>query len=158
MASRLLKMKKTHIQAIKFVFVSGVGWLLDMCVYTYLVALVGITAFTANLVSGSCGALFSFIVSHERIFEKNKTGLTLKVPIYLAYTVVNIVVASFCIKLVQNWMILATAPCSFCQIKGFYPVVAKIIVTPFTLAMNFVVSRILSERFGSPEHSGQGEV
>ncbi len=122
-----------------FAAASGLGWLLDMAVFTALVSWTGFSPFVANLVSGCVGMTFAFIVAHERIFRKNETALTRKIAFYIVYSLAAIIAASAAIGALQPLMLPFLNPAAAA-------VAAKIIVTPFTLALNFLVARLTSER------------
>ncbi len=138
--SRLPKLLK---QAIAFIGISGLGWIIDFAIYTLLNQ--WIEATYANMISAAVGVSFVFWVSTRKTFRNNIKRLSLKWKylIYMVYQICAILGASFLIGFVESsivpaigWEIL---------IKYSY-IAAKIMVTPFTLALNFVVMKILVEK------------
>ena len=87
--------KKLFIQAIKFVGISGIGWLIDFGVFTIL-GLLGIPSWICNIISSLCGVTFVFFVSTRKTFEVSLKRLTLrqKYVIYVLFEIIIILVAS----------------------------------------------------------------
>ena len=141
-------MKKTkHIFLfLQFAGLSGLGWLLDISILLTLVSAFKLDPSLANMVSSCTAALAVFLLSRELIFNKASKVLSLRITIYLIYTLSVIVVASIAIgmivpilrplagNIIGEWTLVALVG------------VAKIIVTPPQLIMNFYMSRFISER------------
>lgn len=128
-------------QAALFVGVSGVGWLLDTGVFLALSGPGGWPLLGANVVSGSCGALFVFACSARGIFRRNAGSMTAKVAALLGFNAVVIVASSVVLTALAAGLARMGAP------AAWVPLGAKVLVTPVTLALNFVVVRYLLERF-----------
>lgn len=108
---------------VRFGFVSGIGWLIDFCLFV-LLGCFGTPVWVANTVSASVAVLFVFFASVCHVFEYEGGYLLGKLLTYIAYQVVAILVASFLIDALTQWFELV-------------PVLAKIIITPFTFYANF---------------------
>lgn len=141
---------------LKFGGLSGLGWLADAAILLALVGFLGVVPFAANLVSSSVAALSVFLLSRELIFAKAAGRTALRIAAYLAYVFLLICVASVGVQLISTWArefaeahrttLSATA------VAG----IAKVLVTPPQLILNFMVSRHMSERKAGDRHAIQG--
>ena len=131
---------------LQFGGLSGLGWLADACILLALVHFLGVAPFAANLISSSVAALSVFLLSRELIFNKESGRTGLRIAAYLAYQLALICVASVAMQFLSTWLRgLAQAQgmaLSATAVAG----IAKVIVTPPQLVLNFLVSRSLSER------------
>ena len=141
---------------LKFGGLSGLGWLADACILLALVGLLGMAPFAANFISSSIAALSVFLLSRELVFNKASGRTALRIAAYLAYVVLVIAVASLGVHL------LTTGLRGVAEAQGFTPSaaavagVAKVLVTPPQLVLNFLVSRALSERKVGDRHALHG--
>lgn len=135
--------KKLFIQAIKFVGISGIGWLIDFGVFTIL-GLLGIPSWICNIISSLCGVTFVFFVSTRKTFEVSLKRLTLrqKYVIYVLFEIIIILVASRFVGMLDGIF----AGMDFELFRKFSAIVAKICVTPFTMLINFIFMKILTEK------------
>lgn len=125
---------------------SGMGWLLDTIVFLALVASGRVSVMTANIVGGACGAAFAFLTSNRWVFAGREEGVASRLVIYLTYTVALILAASALVDLTAR---LTEAALMLWALQLPYTAVAfiaKCLITPLTLAANFVVARFLIER------------
>ena len=136
-------LKKLIIQAIKFVGISGIGWLIDFGVFT-LLGLCGIPAWACNIISSLCGVTFVFFVSTRKTFEVSLKRLTLnqKYVIYVLFEIIIILVASRFVGLLDETFKSVDLE----VLKKFSAIAAKICVTPFTMLINFVFMKFLTEK------------
>lgn len=136
-------MKSLFMQAVKFIGISGIGWLLDFSVYTVL-AFLSQNLFLNNIISSLTGVTFTFIFSTRLVFKNNcRIPLQAKYLLYLLYQVMLIFVISRLLqfidaKLVQIFELEIITKSSF--------VIAKILVTPVTMILNFLVMKFLMEK------------
>ena len=141
---------------LKFGGLSGLGWLADACILLALVGLLGMAPFAANFVSSSIAALSVFLLSRELVFHKAAGRTGLRVAAYLAYVLLVIAAASTGVQLLTAWLReLAEAhrvAASATALAG----VAKVLVTPPQLVLNFLVSRVMSEREVERRRAVQG--
>ncbi len=130
---------------VRFAGLSGLGWLFDITVLLILVGF-GVRAFNASIISASIAALSVFLVSRHFVFERDKRALGARLVIYLSYTICVILVAAATIQQLVNVFGSVVASHHFGITRTTMAAVAKIIVTPPQLLLNFVVARALSER------------
>lgn len=134
-------------QAFLFVGVSGLGWLLDTAVFLALSAFAGWGAMEANLLSATCAVLFVFFSSSRSIFRRNDGPVAQKVLVLVAFNAMVIVAASFVLAALVGVIDRGAAALGITLPLLAVRFAAKVIVTPVTLALNFVVVRFLVERF-----------
>jgi hypothetical protein len=122
-------------QALKFAGVSGVGWLIDFCVFLSLVHAAVMPSF-ANMASSTLGVSFVYFASVRHIFRYQGRFLWAKWVVYVAFEA--FVISS--VSAVIGW--------AGAHLEA--PVwLVKIGVTPVTLAANFLFMKALTSRFGA---------
>ncbi len=128
--------------ALHFIGIAGIGWLADTGVFFLLVWLLHASPICANVIGGIVGATITFLASRERIFVERKGRTSVRLGIYLLYTVALLIIASIAVGSVADQLgrAMSTMP------KQWPALLAKIIVTPFTLALNFVTAKFLNTR------------
>ncbi len=139
--------RKRWVQGILFVAVSGIGWLLDVTVFMTLSGPFGWQPVTANMVSGSCGSLFVFIISLTGVFQRNRGAILPKVVVLLTFNLAVIVASSFLLGLISAGLEAGLRDLGWALPQADIRLAAKIVVTPATLFLNFLVVRFLIERF-----------
>jgi len=130
---------------LKFVTISGGGWLLDTAVYMALVTYGGMGVFLANIAGGVCGGSFTFLTSHRLVFA-GSGKIRARLAIYVIYTAVLVVAASALVDLAAQEGRLTA---EYLRIAIEWPTIAflaKCLITPLLLATNFFVARALSRR------------
>ena len=136
-------MKNLIRQAIKFVGLSGIGWLLDFCIYTCL-GFVSTNLILNNVISSGVGVTFVFIFATRKVFQNNsKISLRWKYVIYLVYQLLLILAASKMLGCINVFLVESI---SLDLIVRFASLLSKIIITPFTMFLNFVVMKGLIEK------------
>ena len=138
-------LKELIKKAVRFFFTSGLGFLMDFSVYTLLTVKAGFGVMPANCISSLVGASFVFIVSTSRIFEKKEGGLPLpvKYALYIIYQLVLI----FCVswlgaRINEGINDIFTAA----LILRYSKLLSKVVITPFTMVCNFIVTRTITEK------------
>ena len=135
--TRLLK------QAIKFFGLSGIGWSLDFTVYAAMGFLCR-NVIINNVVSSWVGVTFVFSFATRKVFKNNsRISLKWKYLVYLSYQLILILLISRLLGYV-NTLIINTI--SSALIVKFSAIVAKILVTPITMVMNFIVMKNIIEK------------
>lgn len=114
----------------------------DTAVFLIVVWLLHRAPFLANLAGGLVGASITFLGARERIFIERKGRTSVRLGIYLAYTLLLLLVASGAVQGVA--MVLGEAV--HAMPAQWAALLAKFIVTPFTLALNFVTAKFLNTR------------
>ena len=131
-------------QAFMFFGISGIGWLMDMTIFTIITHLTPIEATYANIFSSIVAVTFVYITSTKKMFinKENSINLKAKYLIYVIYQILMIVLSSYIIGALA--VILANLEYSF--VIKFAEIIAKIIVTPFTMVINFLFMKFLIEK------------
>ena len=130
-------------QAVKFVGLSGIGWILDFCIYTVLGFVSG-NIILNNIISSWAGVTFVFLFATRKIFQNNsRISLKWKYVIYLVYQCILIFLIS---KLLGHVNAFILDNFDMELIVRFSTVISKIVVTPVTMILNFVVMKGVIER------------
>ena len=134
-------------QILSFLFVSGIGWLIDFGVYFILTTWFGFSVIQANLVSTAPAVLWVFWFSSRHIFAANKTGLNLyqKCLIYFAYQMLLIVGISLFAGLLYD-QFMASGLVQYELLYENIKMLIKIAITPVTMTINFIVMKSLLEK------------
>ena len=144
------------VSFLQFSGLSGLGWLLDVSILLLLVGASGVPVFAANIVSSSTAALCVFLLSRHFVFERRTHALGTRIAIYMAYTLCMILAAAAALQAIVSFLggleVLRPMHLSATVLAG----VAKVIVTPPQLLLNFFMARAMSERtIGTPSPSCQ---
>lgn len=131
---------------LSFAALSGAGWLLDAALLLGLVGLVGMPPAQANVISSCTAALTVFLVSRQRLFTKASHHFALRVVIFVSYSLTIIFIASWAVQFLVRQLAPWLATWSSVDPTLGAAALAKVIVTPPQLMMNFFMSRFLSER------------
>ncbi|PPK83543.1 hypothetical protein BXY41_101607 [Lacrimispora xylanisolvens] len=136
-------MKTLISQAIRFIGLSGVGWLLDFGIYT-LIGLVSANLVLNNSISSWVGVTFVFIFATRKVFD-NDSNIPLKWK-YVLYLLYQCLLIYFISKLLNviNAVILANIMIDI--IKKSSAIIAKILITPITMTLNFFVMKGVIEK------------
>lgn len=136
-------MKRLFIQAIKFIGLSGIGWLLDFFTYTGL-GLISKNLETNNIISSWVGVTFVFIFATRKVFQNNsKIDLKWKYVIYIIYQIILIFFISKLLITINMWIVTNI---TVEMILNFASIISKILVTPITMILNFFVMKGVIEK------------
>lgn len=108
---------------ISFGFLSGIGWLIDFCLFITLVWL-KLPVWLVNMFSASAAVLFVFFTSVRNVFRYNGDYLVYKLIAYTIYQTISILTASFFIQEIITRF-------------GIAPILSKVLITPLTFYANF---------------------
>lgn len=135
-------------QFVRFAGLSGAGWVLDTVQLLVLTQMGHIHPIVANTVSSCVAAGMVFLVSRTRIHGGEQEGVSGRVGIYIAYTLVLILVASCVLSVLVRYLTGLHLP----WLSGdALLLVAKIMITPPQLICNFFVSRFVARyAFAAP--------
>lgn len=122
--------------ALRFVALSGLGWLCDLVTFTVLVRLGGWDGATANIVSSYAGVTFVWFSSLQTVFRRASSGRFLL--LYWGYQFLAILLFSWLLGL------LVTALPAFGAWDSHRALAAKLLITPFTLLSNFLFMKALT--------------
>lgn len=137
-------MKKLLRQIIAFVGISGIGWIIDFSIFN-LLNLLDTRIQMHNIISSLIAVCFVFVTSTRKTFVQthSKFPLKIKFVIYIIYQIILILAISYVLGSVSEFLagyFVGTI------IAKYAAMLSKIIVTPFTMLMNFIVMKILIER------------
>lgn len=138
-------LKKILRQFIKFLFLSGIGWLIDFTLYLIFSNIFDFRIIYSNILSSIPAVTFVFFVSTRRVFVKNKKGFTLKEKyfIYFLYQVILIIT----ISLLGQYLYLLILKNIAVKIElKILKLIIKILITPITMLINFIVMKFLIEK------------
>ena len=138
-------LKKILRQFIKFLFLSGIGWLIDFTLYLIFSNRFDFKIIYSNILSSIPAVTFVFFVSTRKIFIKNKKGLTLKEKyfIYFLYQAILIIT----ISLLGQYLYLLILKNIAVKIElKILKLIIKILITPITMLINFIVMKFLVEK------------
>jgi len=142
----MLRKNKIISQFLRFMVTSGLGWFLAMTILWVLVKYVAISIFWANWAGDLVAVTYVYCVSVRKIFWHDGNYLKLKFVVWIVYTAFMINLASVFTNLTGSFMVNAALLAS----RPVAALAAKVLITPFSLALNFFVARFLLERFGRP--------
>lgn len=130
-------------QGIKFIGLSGIGWILDFITYACL-KILSADLLLNNFVSSFVGVTFIFIFSSKIVFADNrKLSLKFKYVLYIVYQLVLVCLVS---RLLEHIDKLLTTYIFFESIRNYSYIIAKILITPITMIINFIVIKVLMEK------------
>lgn len=136
-------MKDKIIKALKFFGISGIGWILDIITFSSLNSFFHINIIVANIFSSFIAITFVFLSSTRKLFQNNsKISLKYKYIIYLLYQIVIVLCSSFIINSVNDFILGLNLE----FLASYTNIVAKIIVTPFTMIINYIAMTIIVEK------------
>lgn len=135
-------------QVIKFLLVSGTGWLIDFSIYLLLTEKLNFPVGYSNFVSGIPALTFVFCISINKIFKNINKGISLKKKyiIYFIYQMLLIFTVSL-VGQILYLIILNSKLYDMIIIRYYLKIIVKIVITPITMILNFIVMKILCERY-----------
>lgn len=136
------KLKLLIIQFIKFLLVSGTGWIIDFGLYSMLTGVLGFKILYSNILSSMPAITFVFVISTKKIFKENKNSFSIKQK-YLIYFVYQMVLI-FLVSLLGQFVYIVAIrnEINFNSLK----IIIKIMITPITMILNFFVIKYLAEK------------
>ena len=97
-----------------------------------------------NIISSWIGVTFVFIFATRKVFKNNsRISLKKKYAIYLAYQLILIYLISKLLGYVNSYII---SNIMIEEILRLSTVISKVIITPITMIMNFIVMKSIIER------------
>lgn len=136
-------MKNLVIQGLKFIGFSGVGWLIDTIIYIILTSVLRLNIDIANIISSLVGVSFVFVMSTRKVFEVgSKVNIKLKYIIYIVYQLILIFTVSRVMIILKDYLISFDIK----LIIRYISIIVKVLITPFTMVINFIVMKYLIEK------------
>lgn len=144
------KYNKFHFilkQFLSFFIVSGIGWCLDFTTYIICTSIFSMPVSTANMISAVPAITWVFIISNKKIFknEQSKLDIKYKYIIYFLYQLVLVTIVSY----FGEWLYAILESIEFINnsfIINYLKIIVKIIITPITMILNFIVMKNLIEK------------
>lgn len=136
-------MKHLLEQGIKFIGLSGIGWILDFMLYTILGFIIE-NLFFNNLISSWFGVTFVFLFSTRVLFQNHsRIKLKWKYLLYLLYQCILIYLVSKVLVKVNQYILIEV---NIERIKNFSSIISKIVITPITMILNFGIMKGIIEK------------
>jgi len=129
-----------------FAGISGLGWLIDLSLFSLLSLATDLGPFAANLLSAGVAVTFVYFASARHVFRYRGGYLLAKLLAYIAFNVLAITAASAAIGLLASAISGPLGELAGKDGEALAGLLAKIAVTPLTLAANFAFSRVLLGR------------
>lgn len=139
-------MKKICLQFVRFIGISGIGWVIDFSLYLVFTSAFHWEVFYSNCLSALPAVTLVFCVSTSKIFQKAKRRITIrqKYIIYVCYQVILLLAVSVVGQRLAGWVAQICADISI--IVQCSKIIAKLLITPVTMAANFAVMKMLTEK------------
>lgn len=141
----MLKLKKILKQFINFLFLSGIGWLIDFTLYLLFSNIFNLKIIYSNILSSIPAVTFVFFVSTRKIFSKNNSRISLKEK-YLIYFLYQLILILLISLLAQYLYLLSLKNISMNIELKLLKIIIKILITPITMLINFIVMKFLIEK------------
>ena len=142
-----LKDKLIHLmkQFFSFLLVSGVGWVMDFTIFLILTNVFGLWVMISNMISAIPAITYVFLMSNKKIFknENSKLDIKWKYVIYFVYQIIVLVTVSAIGQVLYDWFITLF---TWSLIVNNLKLIVKILITPITMCLNFIVMKNLVER------------
>ena len=95
------------------------------------------------MISSFTGVTFVFLLSTRKVFINNsKVNLKIKYLVYVVYQIILIIIVSKIMLLLKNSLISFDVD----FFRKYVDIIVKIIITPFTMLINFIVMKKLIEK------------
>ena len=135
--------EKLFSQFIKFLFISGIGWLIDFCLYTVLTIKFNLKIFYTNIFSSIPAISYVFLVSTRKIFTKSHRNNLTIIQKYIIYFIYQLLLIFLISIVAQNlYTLVGKYNLNFKMMK----IIIKILITPVTMTINFFVIKYLTEK------------
>lgn len=141
----MLKLKKILKQFINFLFLSGIGWLIDFTLYLLFSNIFNLKIIYSNILSSIPAVTFVFFVSTRKVFSKNNSKILLKEK-YLIYFLYQLILILLISLLAQYLYLLSLKNISMNVELKLLKIIIKILITPITMLINFIVMKFLIEK------------
>lgn len=136
-------MKNLLLQITKFIGLSGLGWILDFCIYIVIGFVSGNLAVN-NIISSWVGVSFVFAFATRKVFE-NHSKISLKWK-YLIYILYQCILIYFISELLNDVNLFILKRIDISMISQFSAAISKIVITPVTMILNFCVMKGIIEK------------
>jgi putative flippase GtrA len=128
---------------LRFVLLSGGGWLLDVALLLALSRILTMPLGIANFLSSSIASLTVFFFSRHTVFRAASGGLMQRALVYLAYQAAGILLASMAVNALAAWAAFHMTAWGWTPTPAWAAFSGKVLITPPQLVANFFISRFL---------------
>lgn len=142
-----LTIKRIFKQFIRFIGISGMGFLIDFSVYCFLTGIIGFHIALANIISSTPAITYVFILSTKKVFAvtgNNRMRVGYKYIIYLLYQILLVCLVSMLAQklcdVYNNFEVNNNIRIPYVKL------IIKCLITPITMTCNFIFMKILSEK------------
>jgi putative flippase GtrA len=135
-----------YLKFFKFALVSGIGVTIDFLCVWLLLTFFNAPAFYANCLGSVLGITFVFFTSSHKVFVNNGRLIIVKFLVYLAYSAALIFCVSSFIHGLSVYQPFVNLIVSLKAGIAHPAIIAKMLITPFTLLINFIAARFLIEK------------
>ncbi len=147
MFTKNYKLKKIFKQFLSFFVVSGIGWCLDFTTYIICTSIFNMQVSISNMISAIPAITWVFIISNKTIFKSQNSKLNIKYKyiIYFLYELILVTLISYfgeglhfilrTFYFINNTFLI-----------NYLKIIVKIIITPITMILNFIVMKNLIEK------------
>lgn len=131
------------VRVIKFVFVSGIGFIIDFTLYSILIRIIDMDIFLLSFLTALAGVTFVFFTSTKKVFETNTTRIPLKYK-YLIYVIYQTILLLICSKIIVilNGVFSSS---SIYLVSKYSKELAKLCIPVFTLTINYFVMKKITK-------------
>ncbi|MCL1972631.1 MAG: hypothetical protein FWG57_06555 [Endomicrobia bacterium] len=121
---------------------------MDIFIVWLLISFAGIKPFFANAAGSTVGILFVFFTSLYKIFENNGKLIVVKLAVYIVYSIFLILIISFLVQYLSDNAVFNNISKYFIAwlMQVHVALVAKIVLTPLSLILNFFVVKNIIEK------------
>lgn len=137
-------MRNLLIKFFGFLGVSGIGWIMDLILYTLLTHLCGLPVAVSNYLSTIPAITFVFFASTRKLFVCRPDGLrkSVKYALHVVYQLLLVTAVSFLAQWLADYL-----PTLLPALSPFAKLASKILITPVTMVCNFLVLKNLAEKW-----------
>lgn len=127
------------LKGFKFIFISGIGWLIDFSLFSFFINYWKGPISALNMCSSIIAATFVYFTSTYKIFKVNDSSINKKYYLYVAYQLISISIFSFFIE----WLSMFLFHSQYKFVLLGPELVTKILITPLNLVTNFIFINFL---------------
>lgn len=140
-------LKKIIKQAFHFFIITGLGWIIDVIIFYMLSKFVNIPTMAANIISSGIAATYVYIFSTKKVFTNSgRYSLKTKYIVFILYQFCLIFISSYIISVIATNLSILFEENNYKFLLDNVKLVAKIINTPITMIVNFIVMKVLIEK------------
>lgn len=140
---KVIKNRTEYIRIAKFLITGGLNTIVDWGMFTLAFSFFGLSKYIAQIIGYSCGTLNSYAVNRSWTFRSKNRFFSLEM---VKFIILNITVLLLSLGVMRVGIYIFEIPffdSLVTEIKARELLIKIFVVTPFTLTVNFIGSRIL---------------